>query len=115
LAGRDWGSGVTGGADDALLAPALAGAVHGRDHVVRTLFAWWRVGARIAGAALRPVSVNGQPGPLLLDGDGRLISVMSLDIWGGAVQSIRSIVNPDKLAHIGPVADLGALLRARPR
>jgi RNA polymerase sigma factor (sigma-70 family) len=95
-------------------APALAGAVHGRGHVARTLLAWWRAGARIDGAAVRPVSGNGQPGALLLAGDGRLISVMSLDIWGGAVQSIRSIVNPDKLAHIGPVADLRGLLRPRP-
>jgi hypothetical protein len=26
---------------------------------------------------------------------------------------VRSIVNPDKLRHLGPVGDLGALLRGR--
>ena len=37
--------------------------------VARTLLAWVRQGARIAGAAMRPVEVNGQPGALLLDGE----------------------------------------------
>jgi RNA polymerase sigma-70 factor (ECF subfamily) len=86
--------------------------VHGRRHVARTLIAWSHAGARIPGAGIRPVVVNGQPGALLLDGSGRLISVMALDIWGGAVQSVRSMINPEKLGHLGPVADLGELLRA---
>lgn len=40
---------------------------------------------------------------------------MSLDVEGGAVRAIRSIVNPDKLVHLGPVGDLNALLRGRAR
>ena len=36
---------------------------------------------------------------------------MALDIADGQVQGIRSIVNPDKLQHLGPVADTAALLR----
>jgi hypothetical protein len=35
----------------------------------------------------------------------------SLDIADGAVVTIRSVINPDKLHHIGPVADAWALLR----
>jgi RNA polymerase sigma-70 factor, ECF subfamily len=57
--------------------------------------------------------VNGQPGARVLDGEGRLISVMVLDVAEGQVQAVRSIVNPDKLRHLGPVGDLGALLRGR--
>lgn len=30
----------------------------------------------------------------------------------GQITSISSVVNPEKLAHLGPVADLGALLRS---
>jgi RNA polymerase sigma-70 factor (TIGR02957 family) len=90
--------------------PALARSVHGRSRVARTLRAWMRQGARIAGAGIRPVVVNGQPGALLHDGEGRVISVMALDITGGRVQSIRSIVNPDKLRHLGEVADVRSLL-----
>jgi hypothetical protein len=35
------------------------------------------------------------------------------DIADGAVQTIRSVINPDKLRHLGPVADVYALLRQR--
>jgi RNA polymerase sigma-70 factor (ECF subfamily) len=58
--------------------------------------------------------MNGQPGTLLLDREGRLIAVMILDVAEGQIQGVSSIVNPDKLRHLGPVADdLGALLRGR--
>jgi RNA polymerase sigma-70 factor (TIGR02957 family) len=93
--------------------PALARALHGSRRVARTLGAWIRAGARIAGADLREVDVNGQPGALLLAGDGSLIGVWSLDIADGQIQGIRSIVNPDKLRHLGAVADVEALLRRR--
>jgi RNA polymerase sigma-70 factor (TIGR02957 family) len=92
-------------------APALARSLHGRARVARTLMAWMRQGAKIAGASIRQVDVNGQPGGLLLDGEQRVISVMSLDIADGQVQGIRSIVNPEKLGHVGPVADVRALLK----
>jgi RNA polymerase sigma-70 factor (ECF subfamily) len=80
--------------------PALARTLHGRRRVARTLSAWSRAGRRISGLQWRRVDVNGQPGALMLDGDGALVAVMSLDIADGQVQGVRSIVNPDKLAHI---------------
>ena len=92
--------------------PALARALHGRNRVARTLLAWAKQGARVAGAFQR-VQVNGQPGALLLDGEGRLIGVMALDIADGQIQGVRSIVNPDKLQHVGPVGDMRAALRSR--
>jgi RNA polymerase sigma-70 factor (TIGR02957 family) len=91
--------------------PALARSLHGRDRVARTLMAWMRAGARIAGAVIRPAEVNGEPGGLLLDGEGKLIAVWALDIVEDQIQGIRSVVNPDKLRHIGPVADVRALMR----
>jgi hypothetical protein len=94
--------------------PALARSLRGRDRVTRTLLAWMRQGARIPGAALRRVQVNGQPGALMLDGAGDLIGVLALEIAQGRVRGISSIVNPDKLRHLGPVSDLGSALRGGP-
>jgi RNA polymerase sigma-70 factor (TIGR02957 family) len=91
--------------------PALARAVHGRAHVARTLRAWVRASARIGVFSVRRVEVNGQPGAITLDSEGRLINVFALDIADGQIQGVNSIVNPDKLGHLGPVADLNALLR----
>jgi RNA polymerase sigma-70 factor (TIGR02957 family) len=92
-------------------APALARPLHGRARVARTLRAWARSAARFGGVSMRPVDVNGQPGAMTFDPEGRLINVLALDIAGGQIQAVRSIVNPDKLRHLGPVADVGALLR----
>ena len=91
--------------------PALARALRGRSRVARALVNWIRVGARIPGASMRPVEVNGTPGALLLDGDGRLVAVWALEISGGEIVALNSVVNPDKLRHLGPVADARALLR----
>ena len=91
-------------------APALARAVQGRQRVARTLRAWMRQGDRIPGAALRQVEVNGQPGALILAGQ-EVLGVMALDIADGQIQEVRSIVNPDKLRHIGEVGDITALLK----
>jgi RNA polymerase sigma-70 factor (TIGR02957 family) len=95
--------------------PALARALHGTRRVARTLAAWGRQGQRLAGVTLRRVEVNGQPGAMILDAEERVISVMSLDIADDRVQGVRSIVNPEKLGHLGPVADLHELMRPAPR
>ena len=94
-------------------APALARAVHGRARVARTLIGGLRAASRVAGFTVRREEVNGQPGALFLDREGRLAAVMILDVAEGQIQSVSSIVNPDKLRHLGPVADLRALLRER--
>ena len=57
--------------------------------------------------------MNGQPGALFFDSEGNLFSVMALDVAEGQIQGVSGIVNPDKLRHLGPVADLGSLLRDR--
>jgi RNA polymerase sigma-70 factor (ECF subfamily) len=94
-------------------APAAARAVHGRTRVARLLVAGLRAGARFGGFTLRREEVNGQPGALYFDREGRLAGVMSLNIADGQIQGVSAIVNPDKLRHLGPVADLRALLRER--
>src|SRR5262245_40867963 len=93
-------------------APAGAGVVYGRRKVARTLVAGQQAGARF-GLISRREEVNGQPGALFFDREGRLVSVAILDIAEGQIQGVSAIVNPDKLRHLGPVGDLGALLRER--
>ena len=56
------------------------------------------------GASLQAAWVNGQPGLLASDAHGGLIAVISLDVLGGQVQAIRTVANPEKLRHIGPVS-----------
>jgi RNA polymerase sigma factor (sigma-70 family) len=88
-----------------------ARSLRGRTRVARALVNWVRVAARIPGVSLRPVEVNGGPGALHLDAQQRLIGVVALDFSDGQITSINGIVNPDKLTHLGPVADLMSLLR----
>jgi RNA polymerase sigma-70 factor (TIGR02957 family) len=90
--------------------PALARALFGRSRVARTLRNWARTAGRMGGVEMRRVDVNGQPGAMMLDREGRVFSVMALDIAEGQIQGIRSIVNPDKLQHLGEVADMAALM-----
>ncbi|HEX6586700.1 MAG TPA: RNA polymerase sigma-70 factor [Solirubrobacterales bacterium] len=92
------------------LAPAIKHPVFGRVKVAQMLRSWWRLGEKLGAANYRRVQVNGQPGAEFLDAEGRLISVLSLDIAEGRIQALRSIVNPKKLGHLGPVADAKALL-----
>jgi RNA polymerase sigma-70 factor (TIGR02957 family) len=56
------------------------------------------------GATLEAVWVNGQPGLLARDADGDLVAVIALDVLDGQVQAIRTVANPDKLRHLGPVS-----------
>jgi RNA polymerase sigma-70 factor (ECF subfamily) len=90
--------------------PALARALHGRRRVAQTLAGWITLGGRAGGIEFRRAKVNGQPGAVITDADGGLIGVWSLGIAEDRIQSIRSLVNPDKLAHLGPVSGLTAML-----
>jgi RNA polymerase sigma-70 factor (TIGR02957 family) len=63
---------------------------------------------REVGAQLVPTEVNGEPALLALDADGRLINVLGFEIAGATIQTVRSVINPDKLGHLGyPLSELG--------
>jgi RNA polymerase sigma-70 factor (ECF subfamily) len=94
-------------------APSWPRPIYGRERVAR-LFAGLGAQARRLDVRSRAVEVNGQPGAAFFDSEGRLTNVISLDIADGLVQAVRSIINPEKLGHLGPVADVRALLRSRP-
>jgi RNA polymerase sigma-70 factor (ECF subfamily) len=91
-------------------APTPQQAIHGRARVTRLLIAGLRTLARNGTYTMRREQVNGQPGALFFDREGSLLSVSILDIADGQIQTVNSIVNPDKLRHLGPVGDLRALV-----
>jgi RNA polymerase sigma-70 factor (ECF subfamily) len=95
--------------------PAITRPLRGRSRVARTLLVWMRHVARLPGVAMRPTEVNGQSGALLLDSEGRVLGIWALDIACGQIQGINSVVNPDKLQHVGPVGDVKALLESARR
>ena len=76
----------------------------GRDRVARLMVS---VSSQIRqlGITARPVEINGQPGAMFVDPAGRLTNVFVLDIADGQVQTVRSVINPAKLRHLGPLAD----------
>lgn len=85
----------------------------GRSHVARTLIGWLSVRSRLPGVSFHRAEVNGGAGALVLDEQQRLIGVISLDVAGGQIAGIRSVVNPEKLTHLGPLGDFGALVETR--
>ena len=89
-----------GGKGQALLEP-----LHGPERVARLMLGLRRR-AQKDGAYSVPALVNGQPGAVAYDAEGRVAGVFALDIADGLVQAVRSVVNPDKLQHLGPTSDL---------
>jgi RNA polymerase sigma-70 factor (TIGR02957 family) len=92
-------------------APALARPLFGANRVARTLVNWRKGGARIGRIEFRRVNINGQPGALSYDADGHLINAITVDVADGQIQAVRSIVNPDKLSHLGDVIAWDQLLK----
>jgi RNA polymerase sigma-70 factor (ECF subfamily) len=91
--------------------PSWVRPIAGRARVARLLLG---VGeqSRQLGLELRRAEVNGQPGALFLDRSGRLVSVITVDVADGLVQTVRAVINPEKLGHLGPLADVRALREA---
>ena len=91
-------------------APQWARPIVGAEKVARVLAAIVSPLVRIGGV-VEPHEVNGQPGAIIRTRDGQVVNILALDILGGRIQTIRSVINPDKLGHVGPVADAWAVLR----
>jgi RNA polymerase sigma-70 factor (ECF subfamily) len=90
--------------------PALARGIIGAEKVARVLasiFPWLvRIDVQV-----EPREVNGQPGAIFRDRDDKMLLALTLDVLDGQVQTIRTVSNPDKLGHLGPVADAWAVAR----
>ena len=91
-------------------APALARSIIGAEKVARVLASIfpWLVRVEVT---LEPRELNGQPGAIFRDRDGKVLNTMALDVLDGQIQTIRSVQNPEKLRHLGPVADAWAVAR----
>ncbi|WP_433243596.1 RNA polymerase sigma-70 factor [Streptosporangium sp. CA-135522] len=91
-------------------APLWGRGVFGAENVARMLTAIVAPFVRIGGG-VEPHAVNGQPGAIFRDRDGNVVNTLALDILDGQIQTIRAVINPDKLRHLGPVADAWAVVR----
>ncbi|QKW22622.1 RNA polymerase sigma-70 factor [Kitasatospora sp. NA04385] len=91
-------------------APQLARAVTGAEQVARLLATFYPLMVR-TGISCEPREVNGQPGALFRDREGKVLHVLALEVLDGRVRAVRSVINPDKLGHLGPVADAWAVDR----
>jgi RNA polymerase sigma-70 factor (ECF subfamily) len=95
--------------------PQWATPIGGSDRVVRLLVGLGRQ-IREYGVRLEQREVNGQPGAVIRLPDGSITNVFELEIGeDGRVSALRSIINPEKLRHLGPVADVRALAQQRTR
>jgi RNA polymerase sigma-70 factor (ECF subfamily) len=91
-------------------APTLVRSIIGTEKVARVLASVFPWLVRVD-VTLEPREVNGQPGAIFRDRDNRVLLTMTLDVLDGQIQTIRSVSNPDKLGHVGPVADAWAVAR----
>lgn len=92
-------------------APQLANAVVGAGKVARVLAAVFPQLARVE-VSIEPHEVNGQSGAILRDRDGKVLQVLVLEVLDGRIGAVRTVSNPEKIGHIGPVADAWAVARA---
>jgi RNA polymerase sigma-70 factor (ECF subfamily) len=93
-------------------ARAISRPMVGAQQIARAFATWYRI-ADQAGGTLQPALVNGQPGFRALDPDGLVYAVVQVDIADGAVQRVHSVLNPDKLRHLGPVSEVALRPPAR--
>ncbi|MGW5467333.1 RNA polymerase sigma-70 factor [Streptomyces chartreusis] len=91
-------------------APQLARAVVGAENVARLLASVVPRLARVE-VSFERHEINGQPGAVYRDRDGRVLQTLVLDVLDGQIQTIRTVLNPDKLGHMGPVADAWEITR----
>jgi RNA polymerase sigma-70 factor (ECF subfamily) len=80
-------------------APAMPMPLVGALPVAKALIGWGRQ-AHERGFTHRPARVNGEPGLVFHDTDGRVLWVAGLEIADGVVIAVRSVLNPDKLSHL---------------
>jgi hypothetical protein len=85
-------------------AMAIGEPLHGRDRIAAFFVDLFQ---RVIpqGLTFGPARVNGGPGIVSRDRHGSIVSVLSVDIVDDVIQTLRSVVNPDKLKHLGPVSD----------
>jgi RNA polymerase sigma-70 factor (ECF subfamily) len=84
-------------ADSGGKARATRRPIHGAAKIARL---WAKLGEDVDAYDLRAADVNGQPGIVATDADGRVAAVVTLAIADGRVASVWAVVNPDKLSRV---------------
>ncbi|HEY7265355.1 MAG TPA: RNA polymerase sigma-70 factor [Trebonia sp.] len=90
-------------------APQWGKGIFGAENVARVLAGIVAPFVQI-GVVVELHELNGQPGAIFRDRDGKVVNTWTLDILDGQIQAIRTVLNPDKLGHVGPVADAWTVL-----
>jgi RNA polymerase sigma-70 factor (ECF subfamily) len=85
-------------------AAALPRPVYGRERVTRVLLGRLGRGQELGVVGIRAAAINGQPGALLVDAEGRPVVVVTLDVADDRIQTVRAISNPEKLRHLVEVS-----------
>ncbi len=80
-------------------AAARPAPLHGAAKIARFVLGLMRLADRER-LRIEPAAVNGAPGMLIRGPDATVTAAISLDVAGGRLQSIRSVVNPEKLRHL---------------
>jgi RNA polymerase sigma-70 factor (TIGR02957 family) len=91
-------------------APAIQKPLTGAVSVARFMLGLGRQGDRL-GVVLDLVQANGRPALRVRDSHDALLGVLTIDVEGGRIARLYNVLNPEKLAHLGAVGDLTALLR----
>jgi RNA polymerase sigma-70 factor (ECF subfamily) len=90
-------------------APQWGKGAFGAENVARVLKAFLPWLAEID-VTIEQHELNGQPGAIFRDRDGRVLNTWTVDVLDGRIAAIRTVLNPEKLGHVGPVADAWAVL-----
>jgi RNA polymerase sigma factor (sigma-70 family) len=93
---------------------ARRAAVRGRVRCVRAMRGGQMLLERM-GATLRRTEVNGEPGVVVVDPEDKVMGVVTLEVAEGRIREVNGVFNPDKLRHLGPVADHWAMFEAARR
>jgi RNA polymerase sigma-70 factor (ECF subfamily) len=72
----------------------------GAEQVARFVIFSARRGAKLTPFKIRPATVNGRPGRVLVGEDGGVIGVIEVDVDGNRIRSVNVVSNPDKLTHV---------------
>lgn len=79
------------------VAGAARQPMHGRDKVARAMIGL--LSRAPDGMTFEMIEANGLPA-LLIRIKGRIVGVLTLEVEGEFIRAVRTVVNPDKLAHL---------------
>src|SRR5690606_7172212 len=92
----DGGGKVTGAARKPL---------HGRESVARALLA--NLARAPQGTTVEVIEANGLPA-ILTRVEGQVVAVITMEVADGLIQAVRTVANPDKLAHLNQAGVSGS-------